>query len=55
MFGTKLPPQLLEKWGLELADTPEEEIDLGLFFKFLNRQVVSCVQSGKRERPSHNH
>jgi len=37
MFETKLPPQLLEKWELELADTPEDEIDLELFFEFLNR------------------
>ena len=41
MFETKLPPQLLEKWELELADTTEDEIDLGLYLKFLNRQVVS--------------
>ena len=47
MFETKLPPQLLEKWELELADTPEDEIDLDLFFKFLNRQVVS-KEAGER-------
>ena len=40
-FETKLPPQLLEKWELGLADTQEDKIDLELFFKFLNRQVVS--------------
>ncbi|XP_044180997.1 uncharacterized protein LOC122962152 [Acropora millepora] len=37
----KLPSAILEKWELELADTPDDEIDLELFFKFLNRQVVS--------------
>lgn len=47
MFETKLPSELLEKWELELADTPEEEIDLELFFKFLNRQVVS-KEAGER-------
>ena len=35
VFETKLPPQLLEKWELELPDTPEEEIDLDLFLSFL--------------------
>ena len=44
MFETKLPLKLLEKWELELADTPEDAIDLDLFFKFLNRQVVSKRQ-----------
>ena len=47
MFESKLPPQLLEKWELELADTPEEEIDVDVFFKFLNRQVVS-KEAGER-------
>ena len=47
IFETKLPPQLLEKWELELADTQEDEIDLELFFKFLNRQVVS-KEAGER-------
>ena len=41
MFETKLPPVLLVKWELELADIQDEEIDLDLFFKFLNRQLVS--------------
>ncbi|KAL9954332.1 hypothetical protein ACROYT_G041854 [Oculina patagonica] len=47
MFETKLPSELLEKWELELADTPEDEIGLELFFKFLNRQVVS-KEAGER-------
>lgn len=47
IFETKLPSELLEKWELELADTPEDEIDLELFFKFLNRQVVS-KEAGER-------
>ena len=42
-----MPPQLLEKWELELADTQEDKIDLELFFKFLNRQVVS-KEAGER-------
>ena len=47
IFESKLPAQLLEKWELELVDTPEDEIDLELFFKFLNRQVVS-KEGGER-------
>lgn len=47
IFESKLPPQLLEKWELELVDTPEDGIDLELFFKFLNRQVVS-KEGGER-------
>lgn len=47
LFETKLPPQLLEKWELTLADTQEDEIGLELFFKFLNRQVVS-KEAGER-------
>ena len=41
IFELKLPSAILEKWELELPDTPDDEIDLELFFKFLNRQVVS--------------
>ena len=41
IFELKLPSAILEKWELELADTPDDEIDLELFFKFLNRQIVS--------------
>ena len=33
--------RLLEKWELELADTPEDVIDIDLFITFLNRHVVS--------------
>ena len=33
MFETKLPSELLKKWELELADTPEDEINLELFLK----------------------
>ena len=47
LFETKLPPQLLEKWELKLADTQEDEIGLELFFKFVNRQVVS-KETGER-------
>ena len=47
MFETMLPSEVLEKWELELADIPEEEIDLELFFKFLNQQVVS-KEAGER-------
>ena len=43
----KLPSAILEKWELELADTPDDEIDRELFFKFLNRQVVS-KEAGER-------
>lgn len=39
LFETKLPSELLEKLELELADAPEDKVDLHLFFKFLNRQV----------------
>ena len=47
IFELKLPSAILEKWELELADTPDDEIDLELFFKFLNRQVVSN-EAGER-------
>lgn len=47
IFELKLPSAILEKWKLELADTPDGEIDLELFFKFLNRQVVS-KEAGER-------
>ena len=46
----KLPSAILEKWELDLADTPDDEIDLELFFKFLNRQVVS-KEAGERNLP----
>ena len=47
IFELKLPSAILEKWELELADTPDDEIDIELFFKFLNRQVVS-KEAGER-------
>ena len=47
IFELKLPSAILEKWELELADTPDDDIDLELFFKFLNRQVVS-KEAGER-------
>ena len=47
ILETKLPPELSEKWELELTDIKEESIDLELFFKFLNKQVIS-KDAGKR-------
>ncbi|XP_022809618.1 uncharacterized protein LOC111346609 [Stylophora pistillata] len=47
ILETKLPPELSEKWELELTDTKEESVDLELFFKFLNKQVIS-KEAGKR-------
>ena len=47
IMETKLPPELSEKWELELSDIKEESIDLELFFKFLNKQVIS-KEAGKR-------
>ena len=38
---TKLPPELSEKWELEVTDSKEESVFLELFFKFLNKQVIS--------------
>ncbi|PFX22472.1 Y-box factor-like [Stylophora pistillata] len=47
ILETKLPPELSEKWKLELTDTKEESVYLELFFKFLNKQVIS-KEAGKR-------
>ena len=47
ILETKLPPELSEKWELELTDIKEESIDLELFFKFLNRKVIS-KEAGER-------
>ena len=49
ILETKLPPELREKWELELADIncKEESVDLELFFKFLNKQVIS-KEAGER-------
>ena len=44
---TKLPPELSEKWELEITDIKEESINLELFFKFLNKQVIS-KEAGER-------
>ena len=41
ILETKLPPELSEKWKLELTDIKEEHVNLGLFFKFLKKQVIS--------------
>ena len=50
IFELKLPSAILEKWELDLADTPDDEIDLELFFKSLNRQVVS-KEASERNLP----
>ena len=39
MFETKLPSQLLEKWLLELADTPQDEISLDLIDKLCLKRL----------------
>ena len=49
IFQLKSPSAILEKWELELADTPDDDIDLELSFKFLNLQVVS-KEAGERNR-----
>ena len=48
MLETKLPPELSEKWELELTDIKEESVDLELFSKFLNKQVIS-KEAGERD------
>ena len=47
ILETKLPPELSEKWELELTKINEESVDLELFFKFLNKQVIS-KEAGER-------
>ena len=47
ILETKLPPELSEKWELELTDINKESVDLELFFKFLNKQVIS-KEAGER-------
>ena len=47
IMETKLPPELSEKWELEITDIKEESINLELFFKFLNKQVIS-TETGER-------
>ena len=44
---SKLPAELSQKWELELTDIKEESVDLKLFFKFLNKQVI-FKQAGER-------
>ena len=41
ILETKLPPESSEKWELEVTEIKEESDDLKLFFKFLNKQVIS--------------
>ena len=41
IFETKLPPELSEKWELELTDVKEESVNIEFFFKFLNKQLLS--------------
>ena len=41
ILETKLPPELSEKWELELNDIKEESVDLELFLTFLNKQAIS--------------
>ena len=47
ILETKQPPQLSEKWKLELTDIKEESVDLELFFKFLNKLMIS-EETGER-------
>ena len=47
IFETKLPPELSEKWELELTDVKEESVNIEFFFKFLNKQVLS-KEAGQR-------
>ena len=47
ILETKQPPQLSEKWELELTDIKEESVDLELFFKFLNKLMIS-KETGER-------
>ena len=41
VFEMKLPPEISEKWELEISDMEDSLVDLDLFFKFLNKQVIS--------------
>jgi hypothetical protein len=41
VFEMKLPPEICEKWELKISDMDDEKVDLDLFFKFLNKHVVS--------------
>ena len=43
-----MPPQLIERWELELADNGDDEIDLNLIFKI--PEPPSCIQRSRGER-----
>ena len=45
VFEMKLPPEISEKWELEISE--DSLVDLDLFFKFLNKQVIS-KEAGQR-------
>ncbi|PFX21317.1 hypothetical protein AWC38_SpisGene14196 [Stylophora pistillata] len=47
ILKTELPPELSEKWGVELIDIKEESVDLQLFFKLINKKVIS-KEAGER-------
>ena len=47
VFEMKLPPEISEKWELEISDMEDSLVDLDLFFKFLNKQVIS-KEAGQR-------
>lgn len=47
IFETKLPPELSEKWVLELTEVKEKSVNIEFFFKFLNKQVLS-KEAGQR-------
>jgi hypothetical protein len=44
----KLPPEICEKRELEISDMDNEKVNLDLFFKFLNKQVVSNGQRSSK-------
>ena len=41
LLDMKLPQHLAKRWELETSDIEDKEITIDLFFKFLNRQVMS--------------
>ena len=49
LLEMKLPQSLAEKWELETSDIEDEDITIDLFFKFLNRQVMS-KEAGERSQ-----
>ncbi|CAB3988818.1 Hypothetical predicted protein, partial [Paramuricea clavata] len=44
LFEMKLPPEICEKWELEISYMDDEKVDLDLFLKFLNKQVKRVHQ-----------